>query len=280
MSEYPIRVLSFGAGVQSTTLLRMAINGDIEPVAHAVFSDTGWEPKAVYEHMKKTRIEAERAGIEFHVVSSGNIRSDSLDPNKRFASMPLHVRGRDAKSNGVLARRQCTSEYKLKPLLEKQREIAGLKRGQRCKEHRITSVIGISWDEYQRMKDPLFPWIVNEYPLVDRQITRHQCLQYNKEKGFELPPRSACIGCPFHSDKEWRNIKLNDPESWADAVAFDEAIRDRSNLENEKIALRFFDGRAYLHSSRMPLSEVDLRNEEDRGQLSMFDMECEGMCGL
>jgi hypothetical protein len=273
MSDYPIRVLSFGAGVQSSTLLRMAIAGDIEPVTHAIFSDTGWEPKAVYEHMQKMRVIAKAAGIEFHIVSGGNIRDDALNPEVRFASMPLHVQG--LTGSDVMGRRQCTSAYKLEPLMKKQREIAGLKKGQRCKEHRLTTLIGISWDETQRMKDPLFPWIVNEYPLVDRRMTRHDCLKYHAERDIARPPRSACIGCPYHSNVEWRDLKLNDPEAWEDACQFDEQIRS-----NPAVAERMFQGRAYLHSSRIPLRVVDVSNEEDRGQLNMFGNECEGMCGL
>jgi hypothetical protein len=273
MSEYPIRVLSFGAGVQSSTLLRMAIAGDIEPVQHAVFADTGWEPKGVYQHMANMRTLAENAGIEFHVVSSGNIREDTLNPDHRFASMPVHVVNLEGKP--AMGRRQCTSEYKIKPLVAKQREIAGLQPGQRCKEHRITTLIGISLDEIQRMKDPLFPWIVNEYPLVDQRMTRNDCLMYHRKRDLEKPPRSACIGCPYHSDNEWRHIRDNDPESWADAVFVDEEIRN-----NPQVAKRLFEGRAYLHAKRIPLAQVDLSTAEDHGQLNMFGNECEGMCGL
>ena len=266
-----IRVLSFGAGVQSSTLLRMMIHGEIEPAQHAVFSDTGWEPRSVYDHMKKMRAEAEAAGIEFHIVSNGNLREDALNIDHRFASMPVHVV--NMKGYPALGRRQCTSEYKIKPLTAKQRELAGLKPGERCKQHRITTIIGISWDESQRMKDPLFPWIRNEYPLIDRRLTRSDCLDWNDRHGYVRPPRSSCIGCPFHSNNEWRAIREN-PEDWANAVEFDHAIRQ------EPVASRMFEGRAFLHPQRVPLDQVDLRTVEEKGQLNMFEMECEGMCGL
>lgn len=269
--QFPIRVLSFGAGVQSSTLLRMMIAGEIEPATHAVFSDTGWEPRAVYNHLEVMKAEAEAAGIQFHIVQNGNIRTDALDPSKRFASMPVHVTNKNGQP--ALGRRQCTSEYKLKPLVMKQRELAGLKAGERCKDHRITTVIGISWDELQRMKAPLFPWIRNEYPLIDLRMTRQDCLRWNDNNHFERPPRSSCIGCPFHSNTEWRAIKSN-PDDWADAVDFDKRIRI------EPVAARMFEGRAFLHPQRVPLDEVDLRTIEERGQGNLFDMECEGMCGL
>jgi 3'-phosphoadenosine 5'-phosphosulfate sulfotransferase (PAPS reductase)/FAD synthetase len=46
-----LRVLSLGAGVQSTTLALMAAHGEIEPPHCAIFADTGWEPRAVYDHL-------------------------------------------------------------------------------------------------------------------------------------------------------------------------------------------------------------------------------------
>jgi hypothetical protein len=265
---YPIRVLSLGAGVQSTTLLRMIIHGELEPVQHAIFSDTGWEPQAVYEHLTVLQTECKQAGIPLHVVSNGNIRDDALDPNSTRSTMPLWL----TKSNGdgAMARRKCTQEYKLKPLVSKQREIARLKPGQRCNEHRITTVIGISWDESQRIKDPLFPWIRNEYPLVDRRIKRADCIRWNTEHGYPAPPRSSCIGCPFHDNAEWRRIR-DDPAAWADAVAFDEAIRAPQHGRTSQ---------AFLHRSRQPLSVIDIRSEEEAGQGTLFEMECEGMCGL
>lgn len=269
---YPLRVLSLGAGVQSTTLLRMIIHGELPPIDHAIFSDTGWESKSVYAHLEQLKDECASANIPLHIVSSGNIRDDSLDKEKRAAGMPVYIINKQG--GPAIGRRQCTQEYKLKPLLAKQRELAGLKPGQRCREHRITTIIGISWDEVQRIKDPVFPWIVNEYPLVDQRISRADCVKWNTDQGYPPPPRSSCIGCPFHSNKEWRAIR-DDPEAWADAVDFDRQLR-----ENPGLSYQMFEGRIFLHAARVPLDQVDIRSEEERGQGTLFDMECEGMCGL
>jgi len=49
-----LRVLSLGAGVQSTTMALMAAHGEIMSMPNcAIFADTGWEPKAVYEHLER-----------------------------------------------------------------------------------------------------------------------------------------------------------------------------------------------------------------------------------
>jgi hypothetical protein len=268
---YPLRVLSLGAGVQSTTLLLMMLHGEIEPADHVVFADTGWEPHDVYEHLEYLKGLMEDAGMPFHMVTAGNIREDFVGGDKHFASMPLHMMSDEGKKG--MMRRQCTSEYKIAPLMKKQRELAGLAKGQRCKEHRITTIIGISWDEVQRMKDPAFSWIVNEYPLVDRRLTREDCLKWCEEHGYTRPPRSACVGCPYRTNEQWRMIR-DKPAEWADAVEFDNFLRTNEDM------IRRFRGKAYLHASTTPLSEVDFRTDEERGILSLFDQECEGMCGL
>jgi hypothetical protein len=88
-----LRVLSLGAGVQSTALLILAARGDLEPLDAAVFADTGWEPAAVYAHLDRIETEIARpAGIPILRVGNGHIREDALDPAHRFASMPLYVR--------------------------------------------------------------------------------------------------------------------------------------------------------------------------------------------
>jgi len=271
MSSYPLKVLSMGAGVQSTTLLYMMLRGEIEKADHIVFADTGWEPQTVYDHLAKLRVLIDQADIAFHMVSKGNIRNDFLNKDGRAASMPLHMTS-DNGSAGMI-RRQCTAEYKIQPILLKVRELAGLKRGERCKEVRITQMIGISYDESQRMRDPAFSWIQNDYPLVDRRITREDCIDWCSKNGYDKPPRSACIGCPFKSNEEWRLLKEM-PEAWADAVEFDESLRSLPHVVSR------FNSTAYLHSNRIPLREVDLRTNQEKGIFSLFDQECEGMCGV
>lgn len=271
----PVRILSLGAGVQSTTLLLMMVHGEVERADHVVFADTGWEPRAVYEHLDKLRVIMEEHAMPFHIVSKGNLRDDVLNPDaRRTVSLPYHVIRPDGTK--AMVNRQCTAEYKIKPLLKKQRELVGLQPRQRCNEHRGTTVIGISWDETQRMRDAAFPWLRNEYPLVDRRMTRKDCLDWCASHGYALPPRSACIGCPFKSEDEWRRLKAM-PEEWADAVDFDKKMRD-------VLPHKHMTSTAYLHRSCVPLDEVDLRTEDERGIMRLFGeefgQECEGMCGL
>lgn len=271
--DNPLRVLSLGAGVQSTTVALMALTGAIEPVDAAIFADTGWEPPAVYEHLFKLAGIFAAHDVPLHVVTVGNIREDALDPDHRFASMPLFVRNANGKKGMI--RRQCTSEYKLKPINRKIRELVGLRPRWPGPRHIIVDrLIGISWDETSRMRDSDSRWAKNVYPLVDLRMTRDDCHAWLADHGWTAP-RSACIGCPFHSDEEWIAMREKDPSSWADAVEFDEAIRAGKIAREGGVQLL---GEAYLHSSLRPLADVALR-PEDAGQINLFEQECAGMCG-
>ncbi|WP_157932072.1 phosphoadenosine phosphosulfate reductase domain-containing protein, partial [Mycobacteroides abscessus] len=88
MADPTIRVLSLGAGVQSTVLALMACDGTLPGLDAAVFADTGWEPPAVYEQVDRLAAELARVDIPLYRVSSGNLRADTLDPEARFVSVP------------------------------------------------------------------------------------------------------------------------------------------------------------------------------------------------
>lgn len=278
-----IHVLSLGAGVQSTTMALMAAHGEIKPMPDcAIFADTGWEPRAVYEHLRWL-MSPNVLPYPVHVVSRGHIRRDQIESRQkgghsgganRFAALPYYTKGEGETREGRV-KRQCTAEYKIEPIEEFiKRKLLGLKPRQRApREVVVTQWRGISTDEASRMKPSRLKWMTVRYPLaMEERMSRQDCLAWMFRKGYPQPPRSACIGCPFHSDAEWRNMRDNRQDEWEDAVAFDYAIRDTTALGMERPT--------YLHRQCVPLDKVDLDTPEDRGQVTLFGEECEGMCGL
>ena len=201
-----LNIISLGAGVQSTTMALMAAHGEITPMPDcAIFADTGWEPKAVYDHLEQL---VPLLSFPVHVVSAGNIRDDLTTQNKgRYAAVPFYLR--DGDGNDGMGRRQCTHEYKLKPLMHKQRELLGVGRRDRIKKGSVTVWVGISTDEAMRMKPTGRSWQVNRWPLIEKRVSRGDCLEWLKRNGYSHPPKSSCIGCPFHSNGHWREMKLN-----------------------------------------------------------------------
>lgn len=268
------RFLSLGAGVQSSTLALMIAHGEVDAVDAAIFADTQWEPRKVYEWLDWLDAEIQGCPHPFpvHRVTAGSLRENVINSKNttggRFATVPWHM----LMPNGdrAMNRRQCTNEYKIEPLTKKTRELCGLVPRQRAKGILCETFIGISTDEALRMKPSREAWKIHRWPLIEKSMNRQDCLRWMERKDYPLPPKSSCIGCPFHHDNEWRAIKA-DSESWADAVAIDKLIREPTN------GLR---GRQFMHRSCVPLEQVDLSTAEDHGQVDMFNNECEGMCGV
>ncbi|WP_454858771.1 hypothetical protein [Rhizobium binxianense] len=299
-SPIRLRVLSLGAGVQSTTLALMAAHGEIGPMPDcAIFADTHWEPRAVYDHLEWL-MSPNVLPFPVHIVSAGNIREQLLaaGAGKRWASIPAFTRTvtpagssmpildededgeivtigtRRTKTETIsigMIRRQCTVDYKITPIRRKVRELAGLTR-KRSPDYPVAEQwIGISLDEVVRMKPSREAWQVNRWPLIERRMSRQDCLAWLRRHDYPDPPKSACLGCPYHHDNRWRFMRDHDPEAWADAVEVDRAIRT---------GLRGIRGEVFLHRSAVPLDEADLSTAADHGQLDLWPNECEGMCGV
>ena len=138
--------------------------------------------------------------------------------------MPLHTLNPDG-SRG-LARRQCTSEYKIIPLKKAARELLGYPHPRRVPRGVYAEqAIGISTDEFTRAKDSGLRFLRNVFPLIDLGFDRARCMEFLADRGFGDTVKSACVGCPFHGNAGWRWMRDNDPDGWAEAVEFDRAIR-------------------------------------------------------
>lgn len=260
-----MKILSLGAGVQSTTLALMAAAGEIGDMPDAaIFADTGWEPKHVYDHLDKLE---KALPFPLYRVSSGNLRNDianaSNSTGQRFAAVPWFMKMPDGSS--AMGRRQCTAEYKLRPI---QRKVVDLHEGKRPKGG-TEMWIGISTDEAIRMKPSRVQYIVNRWPLIELRMNRNDCKKWLERNGWDAP-KSSCIGCPFHSNFHWRELKQKYPNEWADAVEVDKLIRNQPKTKAQQ----------YMHRSLKPLDEVDLRSDAEIGQGDLFGNECEGMCGV
>jgi len=271
-----LKILSLGGGVQSTVLALLADEGAFgdKPDA-AIFADTHWELPETYENIKWLQ---KTLSYPVHVVDGGlNLREDTEalrnhSGNTKFIEIPLYLKGSDRTGNG-LGKRQCTTNYKIKPVHNKARELLGLKPRQKIPAGtRVEMWLGISLDEIVRMRDSRDWWIVNRYPLVDANMTRQDCNSWWKANHEWSLARSACAACPFQSRSRWIQLKENHPDLFDAAVKLDSSIRDGLNYVDEP----------YLHKTRRPLAEAVALDQAQ--QLLPFEddfmAECEGHCGL
>ena len=277
--EVTLRVLSLGAGVQSTAMVLMAIEGELTPRPDcAIFADTGWEPQSVYDHLDWLQAYAKERNFTIYRVAHGNLMQDTLDAvagkRKRVANPPFFTASEKTGKEGRLMR-QCTQDYKIHPVMAKIRELLGVAKGRKVpKGVLVEQWMGISMDEIQRMKPSQKKYVRLRYPLIEKYITRMKCLDWMKERGFPEPTKSACIACPYHDNNFWTEMKEKHPEDWKHACDFDRKLRE-GHLPNAR-------GKAFIHRSLMPLEEADI-TPKHKHQIGLFDdftEECDGLCGV
>jgi hypothetical protein len=278
----------------------MAAAGEVSPMPTcAIFSDTGDEPESVYRWLDWLE---KQLPFPVHRVSMGAKLSDlatkvmlSKKSGNTYVKLGIpcftvtqaierpiidweedELTGDENEVYGPpeptlkkgMGMRQCTRSAKIDPIRRFFRKLRGGKTGPK-----IIQWIGISRDEVIRMKPSRDKWCENIWPLVDRNMTRADCLAWMKAKNHPTPPRSACVYCPYHSDKEWLRLKTEEPREFIKAVVFE------TRLQQAYVAASGIHSFPYLHASRKPLNDVDFTAKENN-QPELFGNECEGMCGV
>lgn len=273
--DFDLTYLSFGAGVQSTALLICSAMGwyNVPKASHAIFADTQVELEDTYRHVEVMTEWAADYGIEVRTISFGDLEKGILEggigrSGPTSDTLPAFTKDPDTGTLGLL-NRHCTHDYKIRPIRREVRSILGLEKGQRAKgKVYVRTMLGISMDEVIRIKPAMEEWMFNAYPLIDAGLDRQNCTDIIAKAGFEVPPKSACYFCPFHSDSYWIWLRDTQPGGWQKAVNFDGKIRHgKFGVVNE----------VFLHRELKPLDEVDF---DERLRKAGWGNECQGICGV
>lgn len=263
-----LRILSLGGGVQSTTLAEAAARGDVGPMPDcAIFADTGWEPKHVIDHVARLK---EKLPFPVHIVSAGDLRADVFAGQSarsgQFGSVPFFIRKPDGTTG--MGRRQCTTHYKLVPIKRMVRSLLGVGPRAYIAPGSVEMWIGISTDEVVRLTPSRVQYMVNRFPLIEANMSRRDCERWLAERQLHAA-KSACLGCPFRSNAEWRHLRDNYPDEWAETVKADAIIRNGGSDQARK-------GQQFMHKSGVPLDRAPIDDAENGP--SLFNNECLGMC--
>jgi len=140
-----LRILSLGAGVQSSALAMLIEQGKVPMVDAAIFADVGAEPREVIEWLDwlKTKI-----SYPLFVVQDRNLKEDLINVTLgEYHKIKIPFFTLDEKGKKGMNRRQCTADYKIKPVTQKIRELLGLAKGERRKNGtEVELLMGISTD--------------------------------------------------------------------------------------------------------------------------------------
>ena len=222
-------VLSFGGGVNSVALMVVLLREGL-PLDEAVFADTGGEVPETYEYLETARQYLADHEIPLTVVS------------KRGRSLYETAWERRVIPSAIW--RWSTRDYKITPIQRHYRSLDG----------HINQYLAIAWDEIHRMKNSRVDYITNLYPLIDRRLTRADCLDIIEEAGLPTPQRSSCFFCPFNSVDRWRWLHKTHPDLFDKAVALeenskhfpsqrltDQAFREKTDVSLRSLARIFVD---------------------------------------
>lgn len=254
----PMRVLSLGWGVQSFTLAAMVALGELEPIDAAIHADTTHERSGTYDFAARWTPWLQERGVNVVTVSD---LQNVVTVCSSFTDIPAHTT--NGKTDGQL-RRQCTGSWKIAPI---RRYLQAHRNGTPVEQW-----IGISLDEYQRMKDSDVKYIKHRWPLIEKRMTRQDCARWLQAHDLPVPPKSSCVFCPYHNRAAWHEMFAERGADWLKAVEIDRAIR--------KVRPPYD---LFIHSSRKPLDELDLRTPQEKGQMELWanwDNECAGICGV
>ena len=265
-TERPLRIISLGWGVQSWTLAAMSALDALPKIDYAIHADTTHEAAATYAHAEKWTPWLEDHGIK--VVTVAPSKPDVVRERTTKAVMiPAYtINGSDSSTNEFgQIRRQCTNDWKIQPIRRFIRSTIGSRRPE---PESVESWQGISLDEWQRMRTSDVQYVKNVYPLVDRRITRAHCVSWLESHGLDVPPKSACTFCPYHSLGAWKRMKQAGGPDWDRAVEADDEIRDQRP-----------PGQLFIHPGRLPLEEAVKIPEDFGAQQMEFEMPCDsGHC--
>lgn len=219
-----MRVFSFGGGVQSTAALVLAAQGALQVDAF-LFANVGEDSEnpATLRYVHDVALPyAEAHGLTIHTLQrrrkTGEVETlygRLTAPLSRSIGIPVRM------ANGAPGNRACTYDFKIQ-------QVANWlwKHGAR-KKSPATVMLGISWEELQRMNQSRISYVTNAYPLVDRHMSRQDCMNLIVRAGLPMPPKSSCWFCPYHRLSAWKVMRDREPGMFANAVQLEQTLNAR-----------------------------------------------------
>lgn len=253
-----LRVVSHGGGVQSTSLLVLAAQGDLGHVDAFLFANVGpkAENPATLTYLADHAIPyADAHGLTIvELANKVDLYDHVLADSNRSIVIPVRMDG------GGFGNRKCTERWKIEKVA------AWTKNHGATQADPAEVMVGFSLDEWQRMSNRReAPHEKKTYPLIDRGITRAECVAIITRAGLPVPPRSSCWFCPYTRPSTWAERRRDDPDTFARAAAFEAAV----NVKRARI------GKDAVTLAGVPLDDI---HEAQVGLFDADDMTCGGGC--
>lgn len=216
-------IFACGGGVQSTACIVLAAQGMI-PYRDFIFANVGNKSESPHTitYVREVLIPFCKAnGINWINVQKNRRSGEPVDLytelHRPTRSIDIPVR----MSNGSPGNRNCTVEFKIKPIARWiKRNAPGCTLGK-----------GISTDEPHRAtpsreSDGYF----SAYPLIELGLSRSDCLSIVADHGLPKPPKSSCWFCPYKTTQQWSQMRLQDPDMFRRACELESMLNKKREL--------------------------------------------------
>lgn len=205
------KVISFGAGVNTVAMTILLYREAFRfPI---VFSDTGAEHAETYSYLDFFDSYL-REKFSAQIIRLSYREEQYFKHNDRLSLEEYCLAKRMIPS---LNMRWCAKIWKREPLEQYRKRM----------DNSSSLLIGFSGEETKRMNlNSKFsnPW---EFPLIERNIWREDCLRIIKEEGLEIPRKSFCFFCPFQKLSQWRTLFEKNPDLWERAKTLEKIASER-----------------------------------------------------
>jgi len=239
-------IWSSGGGVQSSAIAALICQGELMPDL-SVIIDTERELSTTWAYLEKWVLPAlEKAGLHLEIVPKSKYATVDLTRNDDILIPAFTTESGEVGKLPTF----CSNEWKQRVM-----------RRWAVKEHDVKQAniwIGYTIDELARVTQPIGKW-QNRYPLIERRMTRGDCIALVKRMGWPEPPRSACYMCPNKPHHEWEWQRINAPIDHQKAIDFE--INELQKRDSEM----------WLTDTGKPLSEADFTEPDD-----LFNSKCAG----
>jgi hypothetical protein len=222
-------IFSCGGGVQSTAALVLAAQGRI-PYRTFIFANVGdkaEDPRTLRYVAEVLKPYAAASGIEWVDVQRCRRDGTPVDLSEdlqrpvRAINIPVRM------SNGAPGRRNCTTEFKIKPIARWiKRNAPGCTLGK-----------GISTDEPHRATPSReSDGYVSAYPLIELGVDRSECLRIVAAAGLPQPPKSSCWFCPYKTTDQWVAMRQERPDLFLAVTLLEQHLnRKRQELGRDSV---------------------------------------------
>lgn len=195
--------LSFGGGVNSVAMMLLFLDEGVEFEAVYV-----WMPDWPETHEYLMMLEDNRYPIT--VIMAHKRKQFNLYDRCVFHKMMPGFK------------RWCTVDFKVETL-------------RKYYQRPCFEMVGIAMEESRRAVLRCEDGIERRYPLIERELSRTDCINIIKAHGLPLPIKSGCFFCPYQRQAQWKELRRKHPELFCKARELEKITGRNLPLSNKSL---------------------------------------------